>query len=451
MEAVGRTILEHPLLRVVLVGEDSKKPVWAELKEIDIRWLAEWWEVETPCDLAFRYQNTIPTHLDSRFPDLENRPGWKVTLLHDSQSRHLEVVFAWNHANFDGVSGKIFHETLLRHLNHPVPSEGSEPFLSGEVSPDTFPPPQEHWAEYTVTPAYLLSSAWKELRPRLLTPKPTTQAAWAPIHTTPFETRVRGLSVDHQALKQTLDACRKHHTTLTGLLNAVTLISLAAQLDEGTAPAFAGGTALNMRRFSAPTEELKAENTMANFVSAVEHHFNADETKEIRKVCGRDSSGAPYTQKVLDMVWKVASQVRDQIQARLDKGTRNDIVGLMRFVNDWRGTVKGQTEKPRSLSWNVSNIGVLDGDGSSTETHVKNAWRCERAAFVMGGEVTGAVFNIGAVSVQGGRSLEIAVSWQNCAVESRIGEQLVKDLESWLKWTSEEASSVGEEAAPMIS
>jgi hypothetical protein len=59
----------------------------------------------------------------------------------------------------------------------------------------------------------------------------------------------------------------------------------------------------------------------------------------------------------------------------------------------------------------------------------KSAWCCERAAFVIGGEVTGAVFNVGVVSVKG-KGLEIAVSWQNWAVESGLGEQLVEDLEN---------------------
>jgi hypothetical protein len=71
----------------------------------------------------------------------------------------------------------------------------------------------------------------------------------------------------------------------------------------------------------------------------------------------------------------------------------------------------------------VSNIGVVDGDVSSQEGGEKSAWCCERAAFVIGGEVTGAVFNIGVVSVKG-KGLEIAVSWQNCAVKSGLGEQL---------------------------
>jgi len=449
IQAIRQTILEHPLLRVVLIGEDSKRPGWAGLKEIDIRWLVSWIEVESPHDLTHHYQTTIPSHLDSRFPDLENRPGWKVTLLHDPHNQHIEVIFAWNHANFDGVSGKIFHETLLRHLNHPAPSETSdETFISGEVDTNTFPPPQEHWAKYPITPTYLLSSAWKEFRPRLLTPKTTanTKATWAPLRTTPFETRVRGFSVDHHSLTKLLHKCREHNTTLTGLLNAVVLFSLSSQLDEQTAPAFAGGTALDTRRFSSPINSLIPENTMANFVSAVEHHFTVAEMKEIRKVLGGGSSGVPHTQEVQGMVWKIASRVREEIQARLDKGTRNDIVGLMRVVTDWRGTVKSQTRKPRSLSWNVSNIGVLDGGGLSEEGSGDAVWRCGRAAFVMGGEVAGAAVNVGAVSVKG-KGLEVSVSWQDCAVEVGVGEQLVKDLESWLRWMSEGGSSVHDEAA----
>jgi hypothetical protein len=69
-------------------------------------------------------------------------------------------------------------------------------------------------------------------------------------------------------------------------------------LAEQTAPAFAGGTALNTHRFSIPIHSLKPKNTMANFISAVEHHFHADVVKEIRKILEGESSGVLYTQEV---------------------------------------------------------------------------------------------------------------------------------------------------------
>jgi hypothetical protein len=94
---------------------------------------------------------------------------------------------------------------------------------------------------------------------------------------------------------------------LNGLLNAVVLTSLAAQLAEQTSPAFAEGTALNTRRFSIPIHSLKPKNTMANFVSAVKHHFQADVLKEFRKVLEGDLSGVLYTLGAQALVCKIAS------------------------------------------------------------------------------------------------------------------------------------------------
>ena len=141
------------------------------------------------------YRNIVRSQLDSRFNDLENRLGWRPRVLHDSDMGRLEVVFGWNHANFDGISGKIFHETLQRNLNaqnheaHFAWLDKNSTLLLTRIVHGAFPLPQEQTANYRVTPGYLLSSAWKELRPSLLRRKTTTQATWAPIRSPPLETR----------------------------------------------------------------------------------------------------------------------------------------------------------------------------------------------------------------------------------------------------------------------
>jgi hypothetical protein len=172
---------------------------------------------------------------------------------------------------------------------------------------------------------------------------------------------------------------------------------------------------------------------MANFVSDVKHYFSAEETAEIRKVLERASPAYYGHELVRAMVWRIATRVRGEIQAKLKKGTRDDIIGLMKFVGDWRETITGQTRKPRPLSWNVSNIGVLEGNACLSEGSYEGAaWKCDRAEFVLGSEVTGAAFNVGVISVRG-NGLHVSVSWQACAVDSGIGEQLVSNIESWLK------------------
>jgi hypothetical protein len=434
--AVAQTVLEHPLLHVGLVGEGSKQPSWAELRQIDLSKHIQWRDSESSRNT---YHSVIPSQLDSQFDDLENRPGWRVTVLHDLENRQLEVIFAWNHANVDGISGKIFHKRFLQNLN--ALEQGAKlaaldnhtlilPPLVGNAR---FPPPQEHTAKYTITPGFLLSSAWKEMKRSLpiTKPKTTTQATWAPIRTSPFATRVRGFSTTKKdTVQKLLATCRKHHTTLTGLFHALILVSLASQLGSGATPAFAGGTALNMRRFSSSPPPDQADQMMANFVSDVRHHFDPKETAEIREALATSPGD---TAAVWDVVWRIAARVHGEIQAKLDAGTRDDIIGLMRFVGDWRQTITGQARKPRALSWNLSNIGVLVSGDKNGEG---GAWECERAVFALGGEVTGAAFNVGVISVQD-KGLDVAVSWQACAVDDGIGEQLVADMDSWIKELAE--------------
>ncbi|KAK4448766.1 alcohol acetyltransferase-domain-containing protein [Podospora aff. communis PSN243] len=466
--AVAQTVLDHPMLRVGLVGEGSKQPAWVELQRVDLGWHMQWRDGK-----SHLLQDIIPSQLDARFGDLETRPGWRLVALHNLPSRQLDVVFAFNHANFDGISGKIFHESLLRNLNVTKTGDKLEALNHSThilslpaVDQTTFPAPQEHTAPYTVSPHYLLSNAWQELRPSLplLVPKPTTQATWAPIRTHPFATRVQTFSISATdgTLPRLLAACRAHHTTLTGLLNAIILVSLATELDTNSAPAFTGGTALNMRRFSSASPspfpspsstpspsspKFDPNKTITNSVSDIKHPFNASETANLRRLLQKRSPGAPHwgDATLRDTIWSIAARVRAEIQAKLDAGTRDDSIGLMRFVGDWRRTVIGQTRKGRSVAWNLSNVGVLGGDildggggglsGGGGED-LDGVWECERAEFVLGGEVTGAAFNVGVISVRG-KGLDVAVSWQDCAVDEVLGGRVVGHMEGLMKELSQ--------------
>ncbi|KAK1749858.1 alcohol acetyltransferase [Echria macrotheca] len=434
--AVAQTVLEHPLLRVGLVREGSKSPSWVELQQLDLSKHIQWHDGEAGRDSDVICREVIPNHLDRRFDSVENKPGWRIMVLHNCDDHELEVIFAWNHANIDGISGKVFHESLFRNLNaweqcSDFPSlKGrilSLPALNGS---DIFPPPQEQTAKYTITPRYFVSSAWKELGPSVLSAATATWANWAPMKTSPYGTSVRCLSVgSNDGLRKILVACREHGTTLTGLVHAIIFASLASHLYSEAGPGFAGATALDMRRFSSTGTEA----TMGNYVSDVKHCFGENETAELRKALQTHSPTDCSNVALWALLWRIAKRVRGEIQAKLSRGTRDDVIGLMRFVRDWRQTITRQTRKPRSISWNLSNIGIMNVDNEVPLTSGQDAmWTCNRAMFVLGGEVTGAAFNVGIISVQG-KGLEIAVSWQTCAVDEGIGEQLLTSMNSWMK------------------
>jgi hypothetical protein len=163
----------------------------------------------------------------------------------------LEIVFTWNHPHCDGISGKIFYSHLLQALN----SVGKDPendmddrsMIKLPDSGPELPPPVEEICKLPLTVLFVLKTVWKEYGPTTFR---QTMAKWAPIppRSSPFKTQVRAFDVEAELLRKILSACRQHKTTLTGLLHALTLTSLASQLAEDAAPAFASGTTVDMRR-----------------------------------------------------------------------------------------------------------------------------------------------------------------------------------------------------------
>ncbi|KAI3390520.1 hypothetical protein diail_9287, partial [Diaporthe ilicicola] len=62
----------------------------------------------------------------------------------------------------------------------------------------------------------------------------------------------------------------------------------------------------------------------------------------------------------MEVVWSVSARVRREIEERLDLGIRNDLLGIMKLVSDWRTQQRGEAKKARYLSWLITNLGVID-------------------------------------------------------------------------------------------
>lgn len=120
------------------------------------------------------------------------------------------------------------------------------------------------------------------------------------------------------------------------------------------------------------------------------------------------------------------------MQTRLQKGLKDDRVGLMKFVPDARALFKTGARKPRPFSWAISNLGVLDRAWNSQETSSEeDMWGIRRVLFTQSAHVPVAALLISAVSLKGGE-LVITYSWQDAAVEEALAECVVSDTRKWL-------------------
>ncbi|RMJ15402.1 hypothetical protein CDV36_004940 [Fusarium kuroshium] len=429
--AVARNILRHPLMQVGQINEDSAEPAWVRLDIIDLSEHISWRVVSSSEDYPTIRKKILQEQLSMKFFDLETRPGWRMVVLKRESDDLMEAILAWNHPHFDGTSAKIFHETMLETLNN---TGGSNlPILRNHiletvVNKHNLPPPQETAGNYSTSLGYMADTIWEDVKPRLFGWASTPPTIWPAISPKPYETRFRTLTIDNQMLQDVLVACRAHKTTLTGLLHAIALISLTPQVPEEVLEV-TGSTPLNLRRFiparSEAFPDLEPDRTVCCCVTSTKHKFDKELLDQIRdriKTTTDDSKLATCA----DIMWDVSARVREELREKLSQGLKNDLVGMMGFVADWREYAKEAQRKPRAATWLVTNLGVLDGEDGSDQR--ADRWSIHRADFLLSADVAGPALTICPVAIKG-RDLTINIGWQGGVVDDELGEWLVGDIE----------------------
>ncbi|KAH9983783.1 alcohol acetyltransferase [Xylariaceae sp. FL0662B] len=441
--AIASMVLKHPVLQVGIVEADSKAPRWVQLDSLRLSHHIEWRFLDSSVDFEESSRLVTCSQLDTTYPDLHIRPGWRIAILHQRETELLEVLFTWNHPHADGMSGKIFHEDLLRRLNNTGGDE-IEPQLDGDVlklpqSPPSLPPPIEQATKLPITLGFAIKTLWQEFRPPMFC-RGAAQATWAPIHISPYKTRLRVFTVENDVLVKILSACRQHKTTLTGLMHGLMLVSLASRLEEKIASAFQSITAVNLRPYvpSSPPGYpwLEPERTMGNYVTITPHEFDEALVAGIRsELPPETAAGEGLTSRLMDHIWFAAADVRREIEHKQGLGVKNDNVGLMKFVGDWQQQMSDTARRPRQNSWFITNLGVLDGepklDRQNGATPSDGPWSVRRAQFAASAETTSAAFIISTMTAAGGQ-LCVVSTWQDCIFDVRLGEQVMADLEKWL-------------------
>ncbi|CAN9238068.1 unnamed protein product [Alternaria alternata] len=443
IDSVARVVISQPHLQVGITGEHSKNPTFVRLDHLDLRNHIQWIDVKDFAASRQQYLKIVQDQLDMRFEDLSTRPGWRVIVLHQAGAESMEVLYVWNHPHHDGSSGRIFHQNLLhqlreasKHDKEPIieVSKNSDKWILNLPDPtDRLPPNPEILSSWPVSLGFMLREVWKSLKPEWIFPPGNTHARWAPIQASPYRTQFRNFAIDSHCVTKLVDACRQHHTTLTGLLQALCLVSLSTALHD--ASGFASRTPYDLRHILPSNTKqypsIQPKELMCNYVSVVEHEFDSDLVDSIRSQIPVTSSESKLPLNAMDIVWSVSARVRKEIKARLESGTRNDLIGIMKLCPDWNSQQQSEMRRTRYLSWLVTNLGVIDG-ATSVSDGGQDAWSLRRAELILSAETPSAAFSVSIMTVKGGEMC-VTCSWQDCVVDTELGERLMSDLQRWLE------------------
>lgn len=456
--AISQVILDHPLMQVGMVGEKTKKPSFIRLDSINLEDLIEWYVVGPSEDYAATVDATLSEELDRRFTHPDTRPGWRIAVFRPEGSAFLDVLFNFKHTVSDGTGAKVFHRTLLQHVNNPA-ADPTQLGLQGNIltlndANINYPPPMDSMGTFSLSLGFIVTSFWKQFKPPFLAKKPTpTQKSWGPYKPGPAKTQRRAIRICPEKTEKLVEACRTHQTTITGLLHGIVFaILLWETRSSGHAASFITSTAIDIRRFMSseapgmPGVEIDPHRTIANLLTLMEHEFDEVKVQELSKLMKEPIEGKGMAH-LEDIVWAVAKSVRADVQAKLKRGLKNDIMGLMKFVGDWREEKARAVKKPRHESWQVTNLGIFDGAPSTGEVEKGSGWRIGRAVFSLCAETGRPLFVFSAVTVKDG-DMCIDATWQgelNNYVEGIAG-RLAPGLHAWLNYIA--TSEWQEDAMP---
>ncbi|ORY10489.1 hypothetical protein BCR34DRAFT_602069 [Clohesyomyces aquaticus] len=262
--AIARIVLAQPHLHVGIVGETSKHPGFVRLERLDLRNHVQWKIVDDSGQREDVYREAMQTQLDSRFEHLSTRPGWRVVVVYEPVAEIMAVV----------IPCKVFFQNEDHGILHlPDPSA-------------KLPPNPERLTSWPATPTFLLKTVWHLSKPLWIFPPSNHHAIWAPIQPAPFATQFRRFSLPNAVLENVVIRCRERNTTLTGLVHALVLVSLSCTLGNSNAKAFASRTPYDLRKVLPERSKeypwLETKEAMCNYVSVLDHEFDAELVARIR-------------------------------------------------------------------------------------------------------------------------------------------------------------------------
>lgn len=440
LAALAHVVRSQPMLRVGIAADDSNAAHFTHIPSLDLR--AHVSVTLVPCRSAREYEDRLAQQQgwehDQKFTDIAERPPWRITILRPSCGEDVpelqgveDIFFAFHHAIMDGTSGRLFHEMLLAAPSYQGSNTPAEvdPILSFP-DPPSLPESQEQGIDFTLSWTYTLRTLWTELGPALL--KPAKQPIWNAIPidlSLPYSTRVKTIDYSPAQLSTLLAACRSHAVTLTALLHALVLASLAKRIPS--APAFAAATPLSLRPYLSPKKSDPAHaSSLRCLVAGCSHEFPPEAVSALRAAAAADTDA-----DVTALIWKNAQHVKAELAQKLARIPNDDVMGLLKYIGDWFAFWRGRDGKQRVDSWEISNIGVLKNPSSSSSSSSDaqegtGAPRATRLLFTNGAMVAGPPMGINVASVAGGK-FTIGLSWQDRVVEEELMEQLAEDLISF--------------------
>lgn len=432
-EAVARLVLRLGGLRVGVIKENTNHASFVHVPSMALRDFIQWETVAalTQAQYDAHILEAIGDRLEQLWPDTASRPPWKLLVIPKeslaSDEIVLDMVFASHHVLADGKSTTVFHKQLLQELNS---SSGPPPELKNHTltfdQPPVLAPTEGELIKFIIGWLFLLKTLWAEFGPAWLKPMPPAEPWRGKVITLePHKLNLRLMAIEPKSVSNLVSACRAHGATLTAILHALVLASLARRVPSEVAPTFAGETPISLLPLaqSAAGTEVDLSEMLTDLNTGTKTVWSADTVANLRAHLG----GADDSLEE-ELIWPLAAAWHAEMKAKVASLPENDAVGLSAWVSDWQQWWEGKIGQQRDATWAISNIGSIKDVGSERP----GGWRIQRSFFTQCVAVAGPGFNINVTGVEGGE-VTLVMSWQDTIINTEVVDGVVEDLSACIE------------------
>ncbi|KAI1764149.1 alcohol acetyltransferase [Hypoxylon sp. FL1150] len=410
LKALSHCLRQHAVLWIVIRNAESNEPQLEEVPQLDLKKHMRILAPEIGDDTRITQRLLEGMH-NEPLGDRHVIPQWRLYVrpirgVPDGIVTEYKVAFAASHALTDGISGFVFHSTLLEALQ----SIGQIPFdpgssLLAKPSNLKLPVSLDQAVSLPISWSYLWKIALREVLPTALLrwiglSSTSTYDTWLGAPNRPerrnnrelLQTAVRVAYVSKQVLDGVLRACRKQKARLTGLLNRLAGYALASALARRALhySIFTVQTAIDLRACIPG-----ARATMANYFSTV------SETVVVER-----GNGFAFSNDDWEAVRLSSYLLRKKSSSPADQS-----VALLRYVKDIQEWTLNTGRKPPADSYTTSNLGVFENRGGSASEMSFPGWHVKDVSFSQTGNGAGEPLSFNFASVGDG-PLSIVVCWE---------------------------------------
>ncbi|KAF5661960.1 branched-chain amino acid aminotransferase [Fusarium circinatum] len=314
----------------------------------------------------------------------ENKPAWKVVVIkHPSDFisgvlLRLHIAFFAHHAIADGLSGVVFHASLMNNLKLDTSTPTLWPLELNEVQDP--PPTIEERVDCLSCNCAICT-----------TPDQSDEPVWGggPIPAAPtvdYESRVRIVTVPAAPFSSLLKKCKQSNITVTGLLHAIICSSLNNSVEEGI-PGFRAVTPFSARRHTGASD-----GDIVNHISYLTSYVSREELQKIKAYKQGSTTGE---ERVIDLARQFSNEVATKAK-EFPHGSMatklsqvRDIIKECQSQGDHDDSMAPETRSEPLREWIIlipDNKDSLETRMRVRESHIKDMLKhIDSGLFQMGG------------------------------------------------------------------